>query len=420
MRRGSSETRRVRSQTVIMAFGFFETTYKPDARSFNVQAADLDSILKHGKSINGEWFYNGERLPGGKVRAELPETILDRTEPLALFPELELVREVTDGAPSQFDNKTHYHQTASWRARAGIRRQAIKLVTQHGKSVCDGASNSPKRALAEAGGEGKLVAPGARAAALYLVQHKRTPSKAKIDGGGYWQADLILYGYYEPSLFTATAVPDALPFAGSSKVHMSAGMCDDLERAQHDGPLTWLDVVCPCKPCCSLEFARCEMTHAFGQVKVTDVKRARATGLPSQSAGLEDFSKSLATDKIVAFRVADDEATIEGAVWLALLDGKAETLAKDELHAGQLFEKGWTVVRGHWFSLKRVEQRSSNRIYCALEEETLFNVQSMIRLKDVRFLQAVPRRTRATGPEWYKNNEFTMTDEVYQKLINSL
>jgi len=79
-----------------------------------------------------------------------------------------------------------------------------------------------------------------------------------------------------------------------------------------------------------------------------------STGLPSQSASLEEFSKSLSNDKIVAVRVADDEATIEGGVWLALMDGKAEVLAKDELYAGQLFEKGWTVARGHWSSLTRV------------------------------------------------------------------
>jgi hypothetical protein len=81
------------------------------------------------------------------------------------------------------------------------------------------------------------------------VQKKPTTSKAKIDGGGYWQADLVLYGDYDTSSFTATAVPDAQPFSGSSKVHMSAGMCDDNDQAQREGPLTWLDVVCPCAPC---------------------------------------------------------------------------------------------------------------------------------------------------------------------------
>jgi hypothetical protein len=105
---------------------------------------------------------------------------------------------------------------------------------------------------------------------------------------------------------------------------------------------------------------------------------------------LEEFSKSLSKDKIVAVRVADDEATIESGVWLALMDGKAVVLAKDELHAGQLFEKGWTVARGHWFSLKRVLLDS--RIYCALDEQTLFNVQSMIRLNNgpSEWVAAVP------------------------------
>jgi hypothetical protein len=81
------------------------------------------------------------------------------------------------------------------------------------------------------------------------VQNKPTTSKAKIDGCGYWQSDLILCGDYDTSSFTATAVPDAQPFSGSSKVHMSAGMCDDNDQAQREGPMTWFDVVCPGAPC---------------------------------------------------------------------------------------------------------------------------------------------------------------------------
>jgi len=79
------------------------------------------------------------------------------------------------------------------------------------------------------------------------------------------------------------------------------------------------------------------------------------------------------------------------------------------------------VVRGHWFSLKSTEaQMSGARIYTALSEETLFNVQSMMRLKDVRFTQAVPRRTRTSASDWFKNNTFKLSDEVYQMLLNSL
>ena len=402
-----------------MAFGLFDSSYKPDARSYNVQARDRDSILKTGKSIYGEWFLGGKRLPGGKRRGELPEGITDYDEPQPLFPQMERVMEITDGAPTQFDNKTHYHQTASWWAHLGIRRSAVKLVTMHGKSVCDGASNSPKCALAHAGEVGVLVAPGARGAALYLAQHKPDPSKAKLNGGGYWQANMILWGFYDTTLFTVTAVPDALPFAGSSKVHMSAGMCDDLARAQTDAPLVTLDVFCPCAQCCSLKFASCEMKEVFGSVKTVSVKRSTSTGLPSQSASLAEFAATLDVNQIVAFRVASDESTIEGSVWLALLDCKAFELQQDELHAGQHFEKGWTVVRGHWFAFQRAVPASGARVYKALEEETLLNVQSMIRLTAIKFLQAVPRRTRGSTSEWYKQ-EFTLSDDVYQKLLDSL
>lgn len=407
-------------QTVVMAFGFFDSTYKPDARSYNVQAADLDSILKYGKSIYGEWFYLGKRLPGGMKRGDLPEGITDYAEPQPFFSEMERVVEVTDGSPTQFDNKTHYHQTASWRARMNIRRMAIKLITMHGKGVCDGASNSPAGALAEAGANGAFVLPGARGAVLYLVLNKPEPSKLKLDGGGYWQANGILYGFYEPVLFTATAVPDALPFAGSSKVHMSAGMCDDADRARSEGPLIVRDVFCPCAPCCKLEFGLCLMKDTFNSVKTVSVKRASSTGLPSQSASMAEFAKALDVNTIVAFRVAADESTIEGCVWLALLDGKAFQLEQNELHAGQEFEKGWTVVRGHWFAFQRAVPTSGARMYKALEEQMLLNVQAMIRLHNIKFTQAVPRRTGKTTLDWYKNNEFTLSDDVYQQLLNSL
>jgi len=100
--------------------------------------------------------------------------------------------------------------------------------------------------------------------------------------------------------------------------------------------------------------------------------------------------------------------------------GKSFSLTQAELHAGQQFEAGWKVVRGHWFSLKCTEAQSGARIYTALSEETLFNVQSMMRLKDVRFTQAVPRRTRTSTSDWFKNNTFKLTAEVYQMLLNSL
>jgi hypothetical protein len=96
--------------------------------------------------------------------------------------------------------------------------------------------------------------------------------------------------------------------------------------------------------------------------------------------------------------VASDEATIEGCV------GKEFWLQQDELHAGQHFEKGWTVVRGHWYAYQRTVPATGARIYKALEEETLLNVQSMIRLTDIKFKQSAPRRTRGSTSEWYKHS----------------
>jgi len=297
------------------------------------------------------------------------------------------------------------------------RRMGIKLITMHGKSICDGVSNGPKRALENAGKEGQLIDSGERAAALYLALTMPRPSRSKEHGGGYWQADRILYGYYDTSLFAVSAVPDALPFAGSSKVHMSAGMCDDVDVAQRDGPLKVRDVFCPCEPCLCLDFRKCKMTATFGAVKTVYVKRSDDTGLPSETANLEEFAALLGMDKVVALRVEPDEADIDGGVWLALMNGKSFTLTQAELHAGQQFEAGWKVVRGHWFSLKSTEAPSGARIYTVLAEETLFNVQSMMRLTDVKFMHAVPRRTRTSTSDWFKNNTFKLPDDVYQKLL---
>ena len=114
-----------------------------------------------------------------------------------------------------------------------------------------------------------------------------------------------------------------MPFAGSSKVHMSAGMCDDMDHACSEGPLATRDVFCPCARCRKLEFSHCEMTKTSGSVKTVSVKRSTSIGLPSQSASLAEFAATLDANQIVAFRVAADEVAIEGGVWLALLDGKA-------------------------------------------------------------------------------------------------
>jgi hypothetical protein len=69
-----------RQQDVIVVYGIFSAAYKPSAVTYNIQAEDIDSILRYGRSIHGEAFLNGKRLPGGKYRGQLPEDEVMHTE----------------------------------------------------------------------------------------------------------------------------------------------------------------------------------------------------------------------------------------------------------------------------------------------------------------------------------------------------
>ena len=58
-------------------YGMFKAGYKPDARSYNVQRArqreDIEYFLKHGKTLHGEWWFEGKRIPReGGHREPLP------------------------------------------------------------------------------------------------------------------------------------------------------------------------------------------------------------------------------------------------------------------------------------------------------------------------------------------------------------
>lgn len=152
------------------------------------------------------------------------------------------------------------------------------------------------------------------------------------------------------ALFTQAAVPNALPFKGSSQVHMSVGMCDDDDEALRNGPLTWSRYFCGCAACTRLAFNECQMKEVFGTVKTASVKRANATGLQTMTDSLEEFCKTLQRDSIVALRVANDEVDIEGQVWLALINSKPRKLEEQVLQQGQIFEKGFIVVDAQCFS----------------------------------------------------------------------
>jgi len=123
---------------------------------------------------------------------------------------------------------------------------------------------------------------------------------------GYWKADL--YGYFDTSIFTRTCVPDSSGFAGSSKVHMAAGLCKDQEKALRDGTLSVREHFCACVPCRELKLSDCLMDDCFGDcMRLVDCPKLRGGVALSQSATLAEWAGTLCAKQLVAFRVADDE-----------------------------------------------------------------------------------------------------------------
>ena len=72
-------------------------------------------------------------------------------------------------------------------------RSMVKLVEHHGKSGCDGNSNSPVRAIKRALADCTL-GPEPRVLVLFLAEHKPEPGRPKSEKRG-WEA--IFYGYMD-------------------------------------------------------------------------------------------------------------------------------------------------------------------------------------------------------------------------------
>ena len=99
----------------------------------------------------------------------------------------------------------------------------------------------------------------------------------------------------------------------------------------------------------------CEMVAVFGQVKKQ--KAPRAAGETAelwhwQMESLEVWAASLKSKQLADRR----ERSLEGLYWLAVLKGKAHTLAEDMVVNTDTIRVGHLVVRAQWLSL-RLEQR---------------------------------------------------------------
>lgn len=114
-----SEKQCVYLQHVDYMFAFHDSSYKPNARSYNVAQEDLDHFLKYGTVLYGEWFVDGQRVPlrDGKHTTALPNGLTERPQQPPDFPEFEMRHSVHDGCTSQFACGTEFHQTAEWRSK---------------------------------------------------------------------------------------------------------------------------------------------------------------------------------------------------------------------------------------------------------------------------------------------------------------
>ena len=114
-----------------------------------------------------------------------------------------------------------------------------------------------------------------------------------------------------------------------------------------------------------------------------------------QLLSLYEFAERLEAGMLVAVNADDDERDIEGDYWLALLLGEAFACPESLVHATDVFEAGWLVVRVKWYSLTQVSQRG----YILKPEERIVPVSAIVRLLSLAFSNsyAAGRQTRSAS-----------------------
>ena len=207
----------------------------------------------------------------------------------------------------------------------GIVRMAMKLVEHHGKSGCDGNSNTPVLALKHALQHGLIGPnPGTRQLVLWLAQHKPFPSTPKAQKRGWEAIGRIFYGYMNTDRVTKTVVPDSdgsKRFPNSSKHHAFVGRHTS-PQVFVDGELQACHEFCPCVECLSGRYLSCQLKSEMGIMHRFAVPWVSGAPL-RQLEELAVWSEQLKADMIVAFTAHSRDVDMEGNYWLAKLTGPA-------------------------------------------------------------------------------------------------
>jgi hypothetical protein len=220
----------------------------------------------------------------------------------------------------------------------GIVRMAIKLVEHHGKSGCDGNSNTPVLALKHALEHGLIGPnPGTRQLVLWLAEHKPFTSTPKAEKRGWEAIGRIFYGFMNTDRFTKTVVPDAdgSKFSNSSKHHSFVGRSTS-SHVFTDGSLQACHEFCPCCECLLGRYNSCTLKSEMGVMHAASVPWVSGPPLRKLEE-LAAWGELLKTGMIVAFTAHAKDVWMEGSYWLALICGPAHPVPEEQARASLLF-----------------------------------------------------------------------------------
>lgn len=295
----------------------------------------------------------------------------------------------------------------------GIVRLAIKLVEHHGKSACDGNSNTISHAI-KAAIEHKLLGPnpGTRQLVLYLAKHKPLTLIPKSDKRGWEAIGRIFYGFMNTDLFTKTIIPDTdgSKFTDSTKHHSFVGRITS-GQVFTKGEMQACHEFCPCSDCLLGHYASCKLRTEMGTMHRVAVPWVSGSPL-RQLEELSAWGEMLKPGMVVAFTADKNdkgEWPLEGNYYLALLQSRAYPVPESQVQATDRFEKGWLVVDAQWLQIVGDSPRS----YKLLPEKRTLVVSEMIRLSTIVWDKIDKRSPRLGQTLYYLGEDAHNLIEAY-------
>ena len=286
-------------------------------------------------------------------------------------------------------------------ALEGIVRMAIQLVEHHGKSACDGNSNTITRAI-KAAIEQQLLGPaaGTRELVLFLAEHKPLTLTPKSAKRGWEAIGRIFYGFMNTDRFTKTIVPDTdgSKFTNSTKHYSFVGRIGS-GQVFTKGEMQACHEFCPCSECLLGRYASCSLRTEMGAMHRVAVPWVSGAPL-RQLEELAAWGEMLKDGMLVAFTADKDDKgrwPLEGNYYLALVKGPAYPVPESQVQASDRFEAGWLVADCQWFEILT----QSPRTYRLLPTMHTLVVSEMIRLSTIKWDNVIKRSPRLGHSEYF-------------------